>query len=191
VNSINQQTSVCKLPDMYAGLWNRIKAFSADYLIISLYILVLVVVSYLIQSIYPAILQPLFLNPLTSQLTGFLMMTLPVTLYFALSESSSHQATWGKRWQGLKVIHVNGSGISFGRAVSRTLIKFIPWELAHTCIWQISHSGREPGLLIQTGLILVWVLIGMYIGTLLISFKNQAPYDWFTNSVVVRNISNH
>jgi uncharacterized RDD family membrane protein YckC len=179
------------LSHSYAGLWIRVKAFSADYLIISIYITALVAVSYLIQSIDPAILQPLFQNPLTSQLYGFLMMTLPVTLYFAISESSSYKATWGKRWQGLKVVHNNGGRLSFGRALGRTLIKFIPWEMAHACIWQMSHSAGEAGQIVQFGLILVWVLIGMYIGTLLFSSKKQAPYDWLTNSVVVRNISNH
>jgi uncharacterized RDD family membrane protein YckC len=174
----------------YAGLWPRVKAFSYDYIVISLYIVALVAISYLIQSINPAILEPLFQNPLTSQLYGFLMMTLPVTLYFAISESSSYQATWGKRWQGLKVVHVNGSRLSFSRTLVRTLIKFIPWELAHTCIWQMRHGDGEPGQIVKFGLILVWVLIGIYVVTLLLSSRKQAPYDRFTNSVVILKTDN-
>ncbi len=132
--------SYSKLSQSYAGLWIRVKAFSADYLLISLYIALLVAVSLLIQSVDPSILQPLFGHPLTGQLSGFVLITIPVTLYFAISESSSHQATWGKRWQRVKVVHNNGERLSWMRALGRTALKFIPWELAHTCIWQMSGS---------------------------------------------------
>ncbi|GAA5520390.1 hypothetical protein Asal01_00321 [Fodinibius salicampi] len=171
----------------YAGLWIRVKAFSADYLVISLYIAFLVAISILIQSVNHRILQPLFGNPLSGQLSGFVLITLPVTLYFTISESSSHQATWGKRWQAIKVVHNNGERLSRIRALGRTALKFIPWELAHTCIWQMSDSNQEPSPIILIGFILVWILVGIYLLTLLLSSKKQTLYDQFTNVLVVRN----
>ena len=171
----------------YAGLWIRVKAFSADYIAISLYIVVLTAASFLIQSVSPDLINPLFDSPLVGQLTGFVLITLPVTLYFTLMESSSHQATWGKRWQGIKVIHKSGNRLSRMRALSRTALKFIPWELAHTCIWQLSGTNQEIPTILLVGFIFVWVMVGIYLLTLLISSKKQSLYDQITNTFVIKS----
>jgi uncharacterized RDD family membrane protein YckC len=48
-----------------------------------------------------------------------------VWLYFALQESSSRQATIGKRCCGIVVTDLGGNRISFGRATGRYFGKFI------------------------------------------------------------------
>ena len=48
-----------------------------------------------------------------------------IWLYFALLESSPWQATVGKKILGLKVVHLDGSRISFGRATARYFSKFL------------------------------------------------------------------
>ncbi len=178
---------ITKLSQSYADLWIRVKAFSADYLLISLYIVLVTIISILIQSVAPNIIQILFANPLSGQLSGFILITLPVTLYFTLLESSSYQATWGKRWQGLKVIYHDGKRLSRTRALSRTALKFIPWELAHTCIWQMRGNNQEFAPIILVGFILVWILVGIYLITLLVSSKKQTLYDQITTTFVIRN----
>lgn len=162
------------------------KAFSADYLLISLYIVFITIVSTLIQSVSPNIIQILFANPLSGQLSGFILITLPVTLYFTLLESSPYQATWGKHWQRIKVTYNDGTRLSRTRALSRTALKFIPWELAHTCIWQMRENNQEFLPIILVGFILVWIIVGLYLITLLISSKKQTLYDQITKTFVVR-----
>jgi uncharacterized RDD family membrane protein YckC len=73
----------------YAGLWLRVLAFALDYLIITAYLILLVTVSVVVNNAFPAVPATLFANPVSSQITGYLLVTLPVTLYFALFESSS------------------------------------------------------------------------------------------------------
>ncbi|MCW9705875.1 RDD family protein [Fodinibius salsisoli] len=170
----------------YAGLWIRVKAFLADYLFIALYIVFLTILSSVIQSVFPDIIEILFENPLSGQLSGFILITLPVTLYFTLLESSAHQATWGKRWQGIKVIYNDGKRLSKTRALSRTALKFIPWELAHTCIWQMSGNSPELTPIILVGFVLVWTLVGVYLLTLWIGSNKQPLYDRITNTFVVK-----
>ena len=51
------------------------------------------------------------------------LFALLIWLYKAVSESSWHGATWGKRLAGIKVTDVNGARLSFGRATLRAL----PW----------------------------------------------------------------
>jgi len=48
-------------------------------------------------------------------------------LYFALLESSSKQATFGKQIMGLKVTDQNGRRISFGKATGRFFAKLLSW----------------------------------------------------------------
>ena len=48
-------------------------------------------------------------------------------LYFAVLESSEHQATWGKRLIGLRVTDLDGGRISFGRATGRFFAKFVSY----------------------------------------------------------------
>ena len=115
------------------------------------------------------------------------MLTLPVALYFALLESSSWQATWGKRRRGLKVMGTNGERLTRTRAIGRTLLKFIPWELAHTCIWQISFAPQEPSPLITLGFVLVWLLIGANIVKLWLSPTHQTLYDRLAGTYVITN----
>ncbi|MDX1591740.1 MAG: RDD family protein, partial [Balneolaceae bacterium] len=100
---------------------------------------------------------------------------------------SAHQATWGKRWQGIRVIQNNGEKLTKLRSLGRTALKFIPWELAHTCIWQINYGSREYENLIMIGFILVWVWVGIYLLTLLINPKNQALYDKIAKTWVVQS----
>ena len=76
----------------------------------------------------------MFANPNRSEFSAFLLLVLPVVLYFALLECSSWQASWGKRKMGLRVIDMHGIRLSFLRSLIRSLLKFVPWELTHACL---------------------------------------------------------
>jgi uncharacterized RDD family membrane protein YckC len=65
----------------------------------------------------------------------WLSVSLPTSLYFALSESSTHQATPGKRLLGLGVTDIAGNRIGFGRALLRTVVKLIPWEVTYLSLF--------------------------------------------------------
>jgi len=170
----------------YAGLWSRVLAFAFDYLVILLYLIVLTTISLTVRSVFPSFSVKMFGNPVSGQIMGFFTVTVPVTLYFALLESSPWQATWGKRRQGLKVIRTNGERLTRRRAMGRTLLKFIPWELAHTCIWQISLTRQESSPTIMAGLVLVWILVGANVIKLWLSPTRQTLYDWLAGTSVVK-----
>ena len=69
--------------------------------------------------------------------------------------------------------------------LARTALKFVPWELAHACIWQITFAAGQPSPLISAGFALVWVLVGANLVSLLVSRKHQTLYDWLSDTVVV------
>jgi uncharacterized RDD family membrane protein YckC len=173
----------------FANLRLRIAAFLLDYLIITAYIIVLIAVSVLLGfGPLRTTFQGLFANPNSGEISAFLLLVLPVILYFALFECSSWQATWGKRKIGIYVTNMQGERLSLGRSLVRSFIKFLPWELAHACLWRIPGwplDPQTPPLIISTGLVLVWVIVGAYVISMLISKKHQTLYDMIAGSHVV------
>ncbi len=172
----------------FAGLWPRILAFGCDYLIIASYLVGLALSSVAIHAFSPAILPRFFASPASGQITGFVLITLPVTLYFALLESSPWQGTWGKHRLGLQVTTRTGKRLSLAHALARTMLKFIPWELAHTCIWQVRVAGQEDSPWVLAGFLLVWVLGGANALCMGITRTHQALYDWVAGTVVIRSM---
>jgi uncharacterized RDD family membrane protein YckC len=169
----------------YAGFWKRAGAFALDYLIILVYLLVLALIGWLINSLSSAV-SWLFADRFRAQLSGFLLVTLPVTLYFALSESSARRATWGKKKLGLQVTDYNGARISGWRSLGRTTLKFIPWEISHTIVWAIAFSAGKNPAWINYGLILVYALIGLNLLCLLFTRKHQTMYDLIAKTYVIK-----
>lgn len=174
------QTPIVK----FAGLWPRLLAFVLDYLILGGYLLLLLWVGVSLIGAIPGFSERVGAQPLLGQLLGFVTVTLPVSLYFALSEASPRQATWGKRRLHLQVSDTAGARLSLPRALLRTALKFISWELAHTCIWQLSAGASEPSPLILYGFILVWVLVGANLLSLLLTPRRQALYDLLAGTQV-------
>ncbi|MCC6456704.1 MAG: RDD family protein [Caldilineaceae bacterium] len=168
-----------------ATLWQRIKAFALDYILIAGYLILLVALGVGMNWALPDLAQMLFGSRIRGQLISFLLVTLPITLYFALFESSPQQATWGKRKMGLRVVGSDGARLSFARSLGRTLLKFVPWELSHTLIWQLRFAQPELEPLISAGFALVWLLVGANLISVWVSQRNQTLYDLLTRSCVV------
>ena len=169
----------------YAGFWQRVRAFALDYIIILFCLAALTLLSLLINRLF-GVNEWLFADRVRAQITGFFLITLPVALYFAFGESSVQQATWGKKRGALMVTDANGARISFWRSLARTLLKFIPWELSHTLIWEIYFSPQANSLLINYGFILVHGLIGLNIASLLMTKKHQTLYDLLAKTYVTK-----
>ncbi len=115
----------------------RVVAFMLDWLVILVWAGMLFESSW--QSLEETPGRPS--TPWVTQAIGFVSLTLPVVLYFSISESSGHKATFGKRALGLTVIGVAGGIVSFGRSLARSSIKFIPWEFGHIVANQAAFSG--------------------------------------------------
>jgi uncharacterized RDD family membrane protein YckC len=92
---------------------------------------------------------------------GFFGIILVVSwLYYALSESSSWQATLGKKILNLKVTDISGQPISFGRASGRYFAKII--------------TGMIP-------LMIGYIMAGF-------TEKKQAIHDMIASCLVLRKI---
>jgi uncharacterized RDD family membrane protein YckC len=172
----------------HAGFLPRLGAFALDLIPILGYVLLLLGVGLALNprafsdrtgviSTYPSLFDFL----------AFLTVILPVVLYFTLQESSPKMASWGKRRMGLQVVTGSGARLDFGRALLRSAVKFLPWQIAHTSLFHI------PGwpFVVQifpfgaaVGFMTVYALLAIYLLTLLLK-PHRTPYDRIAGTVVV------
>lgn len=163
---------------------SRIIALLWDYVIILGYLFLLFGVSFLER---PLLIQLFTSSPLSAEITGFILITLPVYLYFALCEGSKSHATWGKRIMGIEVAGVHGQPIGLRSSFFRSALKLLPWELAHFTIWHIVTPTEYPEFIIY---LLFAIVYGLVIGNLisaLLSKNKQTLYDIVAGTVIRYN----
>ena len=104
----------------YAGFWRRFVAYLIDYLVVLVGGAVVGFVIGLIAGATgaDAIDGPWLAAIYAAAIAGYY-------LYYALMESSSHQATVGKIALGIKVTDLEGNPIMFWRALGRSVAKII------------------------------------------------------------------
>ena len=122
-------------------------------------------------------------SPWLGQLIGFFAMTLPVVLYFSLTECSSLQASVGKRGMKLQVLDVQGHRLSFGDSLKRNAVKFLPWELGHLGAQQLFYAGEADPPLWVWGPLLASMLIPVWWFLTLLK-TGRAPYDTWAGAEV-------
>ena len=166
----------------------RLLAFGIDYLLIAAYLALLAATSLAVgwalrrERRLPATPR----ERAWGHVVSFLSLTLPITLYFARAESLPRGATFGKRALGLRVITMGGDRVPFRCALLRAALKFTPWEIAHTTLWQTPGWPVEPRLTafhwLGYGLSLLlsaWYVVTLFAG------RHRTPYDRIAGTRVV------
>lgn len=172
-----------------ASPWRRIAAWMLDYLVIAAYLIVLAAASLgLLATAAGPALNAALARPFTAELVGFLVLTTPVVLYFALLESSKRQATLGKRVLGIVVAGPAGRRLTVGRALLREAVRFLPWELSHAIIWRLALSPAKNSFPAWAGVgfALVYLFVFAYLVTLFFGSQHRTLYDRLAGSWVLR-----
>jgi uncharacterized RDD family membrane protein YckC len=168
----------------------RLAAFAVDYVLILAWIGLISAVGLGARSLLGMRLGTITSDrdKLIGHAISFLVLTLPVVLFFAIAEHCPWRGTPGKRLLGLEVVSIDGGGtVPWSRCVVRAAVKFAPWEVAHTVIW---HSPGQPfvsgpniwGL---GGYVVALSSAAFYVASL---FKGtgRTPYDRAARTVTVR-----
>lgn len=163
------------------SLKQRLLGIFVDYLIILAYIVILLCVTFTAHYFFTEHLPNTSLvNPWLGEMIGFVTLTLPVALYFILTESGSRQASIGKRVARIVVSNKDGAKASLRQIVIRTVIKFLPWELAHVSIYHLvaaNQSGQMLSIAINIGLFVSNLLFLVYVLTIIFRHDHGGPYD--------------
>ena len=117
----------------------------------------------------------------------FTVMSLPLWLYYSLCESGVRQATIGMRLLGLRVTGLDGERISFGRALLRTVVKLIPFEVNHAVMFLPVPLASESNPAFRPGFILIGVLMIVYLASVILTRRNQSIHDLVAGTLVVRD----
>jgi len=126
----------------YAGFGKRLGAYTLDYLIV----LVGVVV---ISGVLGAFLSPMADEDnveLIAVVVGYLVAIIATWLYSAILESGPHQATFGKCWLGCKVTDEQGRRISFGKATGRYFAKILSGMIMLIGFLMVLWTEKRQGL---------------------------------------------
>ena len=128
-----------------------------------------------------------FRSGVRAELYTLATISLPAWLYFALAESSPWRATLGKRLVRLRVTRADGGErMRFPRALARTLVKLLPWELAHLAnnlpvpLWYAS----EPEL--RLGFVASGLVLAAHVVAVALTPRRQALHDLVARTAVVR-----
>jgi len=172
-----------------ASLTSRVVAFALDYLLICLYLIILAAITMMVTSKLDSdAWTRFFSDPIRADIVAFLVTVLPVAAYFSITESSIAQASWGKRKRRLRVESTDGTRLSLRAAMVRSLLKLIPWQIAHTSLFNIpgwpTNTGSPPGWVV-VGLVLVWVIVAMYAFSVVFQPSHQSIYDRLVGARVV------
>lgn len=113
------------------------------------------------------------------------LLTVPVTVALAGWESR-RGATPGKRLLGLRVSTAAGERPGFGRALARSTLKVaLPWELAHTAVWNMAAWPGGGGTGLDIGLLVAaYALVGAWLYSL-IARPGRTYYDRLAGTNVV------
>ena len=120
-----------------------------------------------------------------------LTISLPTWLYFAWSEQSKWQATLGKRVFGLIVTDTQGERMGFGRALLRTVIKLLPWELSHLTVNLPTSMMFDPDPQFRFGFLVVFALLVLYPALILFTHRHQSLHDLIAKTIVLYGKKRH
>jgi uncharacterized RDD family membrane protein YckC len=121
------------------------------------------------------------------QIEGWVLLTvsLPVWAYFSLFESSARGATPAKRLLGLRVATTTGERPGWRRALVRTAIKLLPWELTHATLLLPTPMWGAAEAEMRAGLWGVYALLGLYLVCTALTPRRQGPHDLIAGTEVV------
>ena len=155
-----------------------------DYILIFAYLVILFIINVFL---FPALQQFFNGSLVVAQLAGFLMVTLPVSIYYIISDSVIGGQSFGKKKTRIRVVDAQGNVPSLPRAIFRTILKFLPWELSHYLVYRLIYigDGEVPFNYYLIGG-LIYVLMFAYILTSIFTKKRRSLYDIITGTVVVK-----
>ena len=166
----------------YASLLSRIAAYTLDIVLLFGGILASQV---LLRPINPLLGQTRPTSGLRTHLWVYASVSLPILIYFALCIGSSWQATIGMRLLGIKVTGLSGEQIGIGRAVLRSLVMLIPFELNHFVMFYPAPIWTDPNPGFRLGFVAISLLMIIYLAAVLLTGHHQSIHDLLARTLVV------
>lgn len=115
----------------------------------------------------------------------FLVISLPMWLYFILTEGGPRQATLGKSLLGLKVTDLAGGRLKLTTATLRTACKLAFFEIGHLSFLFPTPLFEEPEPSFRVGFVFLIALMAIYFVVTLFTSRRQSIHDLIVKTLVV------
>ncbi len=171
----------------YAGVDRRISAYFIDMILLYLVIGGIQYGLFLLTDGFPF---RRFSTGVQIELWVLLTVSFPTWLYFALGDRSAWRGTLGKRLLRLQVSDYGGGRIGFGRALLRTVLKLLPWEILQLTILLPTPWIWDPDPRPRLGLILVYILVALYLVPMFLTLRRQSIHDFIVGTLVLERVRN-
>jgi uncharacterized RDD family membrane protein YckC len=110
--------------------------------------------------------------------------SLPVWLYFTWSDGSAGGSTLGKRLLRLRVADRAGGRLPWWRALLRTAVKLLPWELAHIASFALAGDAGTWSLTQFAALAAAYLLTAVYLVVAVLTGGRRSVHDYAAGSEV-------
>ena len=131
------------------------------------------------------------IGAVTSNLMAAFITVVPVTVGLTLLESSTREASVGKRTRQLRVVDaVTGLRVPFRKSVLRNTLKIgVPWTIGHAAVFSIVQESGSGPVPVSVWLLTVvaYVLPIIYIVSLFVG-QGRTPYDIVSGTVVIPEV---
>lgn len=142
--SPHAEVAQTELPVAYGGFWLRLVAALVDS--VAMFI-PFCIVAFIVTVVVKLVSAAKGYDPGTAILAVFPPVAIVgIWLYFAVMESSSWQATLGKKLVGLYVTDIEGKKLSLGRATGRTFAKYLSSITAGIGYLMCGFTGKKQAL---------------------------------------------
>lgn len=128
---------------VYAGFWRRYLALFIDQLVLAIPLLLLTVALGFALGLFKRSSEDAVLLFQGIYFAIFLMLA---PLYYALQESSRHQATLGKRAMGIKVTDLAGNRLGFAHALGRWFSASLSYLTMYVGFLMAAFTARKQAL---------------------------------------------
>lgn len=135
------------------------KELLVDYVAILVYLVALLIVNLTIYFFILDGIPEFTMNQ--AKIVATVESVIPIVIWFTVMDYSKPFGTFGKRKAKLEVVYMNRS---FWRSLTRNVVKFLPWQLAHLGVIEgiYTEFGTISSILftnagIFLGLILLWM----------------------------------
>ena len=125
-----------------------------------------------------------FQSSVNMQLYVLFSISIPVWLYFAYFDSERSSGTLGKRLFKLRVRNIEDQKISFFKSFIRTVLKLLPWEIAHIGVIFPTPLYYESEPSVRWSSYVGLILFAVYVMGVWSDAKHRTLYDRMVGTIV-------
>lgn len=141
--ALTQSPPIAANTVVFAGFWRRYLALVVDQLVLLIPLVVLALGLGLMLGLFEGSGEE---AGVFAQLIYFAIYLVVAPLYYALQESSRHQATLGKRALGIKITDLDGNRLSFGKALGRWFAAALSYLTLYIGFLMAAFTQRKQAL---------------------------------------------